>query len=119
MKIDNSNFKDCSLPHDECKQEDLEDNLLPNRKPLDLLFEAMWILGLDLHLSIQTETLQNKQVFFVAGNHAIACYEEGLTKDLAQTLVKYKPRRVVFRDGGFASDTIRINIEPHTYITVL
>ncbi len=97
----------------------MEDNLLPNRKPLDLLFEAMWILGLDLHLSIQTETLQNKQVFFVAGNHAIACYEEGLTKDLAQTLVKYKPRRVVFRDGGFASDTIRINIEPHTYITVL
>ena len=73
----------CSLPHDECKLEDMSDNLLLNRKPPDLLFEAMWILGSDLHSPIQTETLQNKQVFFVAGNHAIACYEEGLTKDLA------------------------------------
>ena len=69
LKIGDSNFKDCRLFPHEYKQENLmhmADNLLPDRKPLDLLFEAMLILGLDLNLPIQTETLQNKQVFFVA-----------------------------------------------------
>ena len=89
----------------------MADNLLPNRKSLDLLFEAMLILGLDLHLPIQTQTIQNKQVFFVGDNHAIACFEEVLTEEFAQALVQYKPRRVVFLDGGFASNAIRINIE--------
>ena len=129
LKIGDSNFKDCSLPPEEYKLEDLEDmadNLLPNRKPLDLLLEAMWILGLDLHSPIQTKTIQNKQVFFVADNHAIACFEERLTEEFAKALVKYKPRRVVFLDGGFASDAVRINIEqlfqqlsPATHITIL
>ena len=114
LKIGDSNFKDCSLPPEEYKLEDLEDmadNLLPNRKPLDLLFESMLILGLDLHSPIQTKTIQNKQVFFVGDSQAIACFEEGLTEEFAKALVKYKPRRVVFLDGGFASDAVRINIE--------
>ena len=129
LKIGDSNFKDCSLPPHEYKLEDLEDmadNLLPNRNPLDLLFEAMWILGLDLHSPIQTKTIQNKQVFFVGDNHAIACFEEELTEEFAKALVQYKPRRVVFLDGGFASDAVRINIEqlfqqlsPATHITIL
>ena len=125
----NSNFKDCSLPPEEYKLEDLEnmaDNLLPNRKPLNLLFEAMLILGLDLHSPIQTQTIQNKQVFLVADNQAIACFEEGLTEEFAKALADYKPRRVVLLDSGFASDAIRINIEqlfqqlsPATHITIL
>ncbi len=129
LKIGDSNFKDCRLLPDEYKLEnlmDLADNLLPNRKPLDLLFEAMWILGLDLHSPIQTQTIQNKQVFFVGDSHAIACFEEGLTEEFAKGLANYKPRRGVLLDGGFASDAVRINIEqlfqqlsPATHITIL
>ena len=124
-----STRRKCSLPPEEYKLEDLEDmadNLLPNRKPLDLLLEAMLILGLDLHSPLQTQTIQNKQVFFVADNQAIACFEEELAEEFAKALVPYKPRRVVFLDGGFASDAVRINIEqlfqqlsPATYFTVL
>ena len=129
LKIGDSNFKDCRLLPDEYKLEnlmDLADNLLPNRKPLDLLFEAMWILGLDLHSPIQTQTIQNKQVFLVGDSQAIACFEEGLTEEFAKALANYKPRRVVLLDGGFASDAVRINIEqlfqqlsPATHITIL
>ena len=114
LKIADSNFKDCALPPDEYKLENLQDmadNLLPNRKPLDLLFEAMLILGLDLHAPLQTQTIQNKQVFFVGDNQAVACFEKGLTEEFAKRLVLYKPRQVVFLDGGFASDAVRINIE--------
>lgn len=129
LKIDTSNFKDCRLWPHEYQQENLihmADNLLPNRKPLDLLFEAMLDLGLDLTLPIHTQTIQTKQVFFLADNQAIACFEEGLTEDLAKTLAAYKPQRAVFRDGGFASDAVRTNIDqlfhqlsPSTHITIL
>ena len=109
-----STRRECRLPPDAYKLEDLEKmagNLLPNRKPLDLLFEAMLILGLDWKSPLQTQTIQNKQVFLVGDSQAIACFEEGLTEDLVKGLASYKPRRVVFLGGGFASDAVRINIE--------
>ena len=129
LKIDASNFKDCRLLPNEYKQEtliDMADNLLPNRNPLDLLFEAMLILGIDLTLPIRTQTIQNKQVFFIADNQAIACFDKGLTEDLAKVLATYKPQRAVFRDGSFASDAARTNMDqlfqqlsPATHITII
>ena len=129
LKIGDSNFQDCRrLPH-ECQQEDLiqlADNLRPNRQPLDLLFETMLDLGIDLTLPIHTQTIHNQQVFFLADNQVIACFEEGLTEEFAQALTPYKPRRLVFRDGGFASDAVRINIgqlfqqiSPSTRLTII
>ena len=104
----------------------MADNLLPNRNPLDLLFEAMLILGIDLTSPIRTQTIQNKRVFFIADNQAIACFDEGLTEDLAKSLATYKPQRAVFRDGGFASDAVRTNMDqlfqqlsPATHITII
>ena len=129
LKIDASNFKDCRLLPHEYKQEtliDMADNLLPNRNPLDLLFEAMLILGIDLTSPIRTQTIQNKRVFFIADNQAIACFDKGLTEDLAKVLATYKPQRAVFRDGSFASDAARTNMDqlfqqlsPATHITII
>ena len=129
LKIGDSNFQDCRrLPH-ECQQEDLiqlADNLRPNRQPLDLLFETMLDLGIDLTLPIHTQTIQKKPVFFLADNQVIACFDPGLTEEFAQALTPYKPRRLVFRDGGFASDAVRINIgqlfqqiSPSTRLTII
>ena len=125
LKIGDSNFKDCRLFPDEYKQEVLfamADNLLPNRNPLDLLFESMLQLGVDLTLPIHTQTIQNKQVFFIGHNEVAARFEEGWTEELAKTLAEHKPCRAVFRDGGFASDAVRVNIgplSPATHITII
>ncbi len=129
LKIDDSNFQDCRRRPREYQQEDLihlTDNLRPNRQPLDLLFETMLNLGIDLTVPIHTQTIHNQQVFFLANNQAIACFEEGLTEEFAKTLTTYKPRRVVFRDSGFASDAVRINIgqlfqqlSPSTHLTII
>ncbi len=129
LKIDDSNFQDCRRRPREYHQKDLlhlADNLRPNCQHLDLLFETMLNLGIDLTVSIHTQTIQNKQVFFLANNQAIACFEEGLTEEFAKTLTTYKPRRVVFRDSGFASDAVRINIgqlfqqlSPSTHLTII
>ncbi len=34
-----------------------------------------------------------------------------MNEDLVRELARFKPRRVVFRDTGFGTDAIKINVE--------
>ena len=37
--------------------------------------------------------------------------DKGVTEDLVKELAKHKPMRVVFRDSGFESDAVKINVD--------
>lgn len=52
-------------------------------------------------------------VFFVDHNALAACFDStgGITEDFVKQLAARKPLRVVFRDAGFANDSVKINIE--------
>lgn len=50
-------------------------------------------------------------MFFVDGNALVACFEQGISEELVKELAKAEPLRVVFRDNGFASDALKINVE--------
>lgn len=50
-------------------------------------------------------------VFFVDGNALAACFDTGITEDFVKQLAAHKPLRAVFRDAGFASDAVKINVE--------
>jgi adenine-specific DNA-methyltransferase len=72
--------------------------------------------GVDLSLPIAQETMAGKVVYFVDansnGNPALAaCFETGITEDFCKLLAKKEPLRAVFRDAGFASDSVKINVE--------
>ncbi len=67
--------------------------------------------GVDLTLPIQRETVKGKTVFFVDGNALVACFETGVTEALVKELANREPLRVVFRDNGFVSDAVKINVE--------
>ncbi len=67
--------------------------------------------GVDLTLPIRSETVQGKTVFFVDDNALVACFDTGITEDLVKELAKHEPLRVVFRDHGFISDAVKINVE--------
>ena len=54
---------------------------------------------------------QGKSVFFVDDNALVACFESGITEELVKELAGHKPLRVVFRDNGFVSDAVKINVE--------
>ncbi len=67
-------------------------------------------------------------VYFVDGNALAACFETDgkITEDFCKELAKRQPLRVVFRDAGFASDAVKINVEqifklmsPHTEIKTI
>ena len=87
------------------------DNIKPDRTPEDLLFQVLVDLGVDLALPIRGETIQGKTVFFVDDNALVACFDTGVTEDLVKELAGREPLRVVFRDNGFASDAVKINVE--------
>ncbi len=114
LKIDTSNMKDVYYRPDQLSQADLfesVDNVKPDRSAEDLLFQVLVDWGVDLTLPIRRETLQGKTVFFVDDNALVACFDQGISEELVKELAKAEPLRVVFRDNGFASDALKINVE--------
>ena len=114
LKVDTSNLTDVYYRPDETKQSDLPglaDNVKKGRTEEDLLFQVLIDWGVDLTLPIRRETLLGKSVFFVDGNALVACFDGGVTEDLVKELARHAPLRVVFRDGGFATDAVKINTE--------
>jgi len=114
LKIDTSNMEDVYYRPDEVKQADLltaVDNVKPDRTAEDLLFQVLVDWGVDLTLPIRSETVQGKTVFFVDDNALVACFDTGITEVLVKKLAGHEPLRVVFRDNGFVSDAVKINVE--------
>lgn len=114
LKIDTSNMQDVYYSPDTTDQKgllDTVDNIKPDRTPEDLLFQVLLDWGVDLTLPIRRETVQGKTVFFVDENALVACFDTGVTEDLVKELARHEPLRVVFRDTGFVSDAVKINVD--------
>jgi adenine-specific DNA-methyltransferase len=131
LKIDSSNMADIYYTPDVIDQSQMKlftDNIKADRKPEDLLFQVLLDWGVDLSLPIRKETIRGKTVFFVnkPPYDLIACFDTGVNEELVRELARFEPLRVVFRDGGFASDAIKINVEqifrqlsPHTEVKAI
>ncbi len=115
LKVDTSNMKDVYYKPDSLKREDLFEqieNIKEDRTPEDLLFQVMLGWGTDLLTSpISTEVIDGKTVFFVDQNALATCFDTGVTEELVKKLAARKPLRAVFRDAGFSSDSVKINVE--------
>ena len=114
FKIDSSNMVDVTLSPDEAHP-DMFDSLVGNikkdRSSEDLLFQVLLDWGVDLTLPIDRQEIDGKEVFFVDGNALAACFDEDINEDFVKKLAEKQPLRVVFRDDGFASDSVKINVE--------
>ncbi|SJM90678.1 hypothetical protein [Crenothrix polyspora] len=88
-------------------------NIRADRSDEDLLFQVLLDWGVDLTLPIQHQTIDGKSVFIVAENAIAACFdrEGGITEAFIKQLAEIKPLRAVFCDAGFASDSVKINVE--------
>lgn len=131
LKIDNSNMADIYYNPDSISQANLfemADNIKPDRTPEDLLFQVLLDWGVDLSLPISKETINGLEVFFVDNNAFAACFAGNgeITEDFCKELAKKEPLRVVFRDSGFKTDDVKINVEqifklisPHTDVKTI
>ena len=87
------------------------DNIREDRTPEDLLFQVLLDWGVDLTLPITQETIAGKTVLFVDGNALVACFDADINEPFVKELAARHPLKVVFRDAGFVSDSVKINIE--------
>lgn len=114
FKLDSSNMKDVYYQPDKLIQTDLLDavhTVKEGRTGKDLLFQVMLDCGIEITHPIQQETIQDKTIFFVDVNALVACFDFGISEELAKQLAHIQPLRVVFRDDGFVSDSVKINVQ--------
>ncbi len=114
LKVDTSNMQEVYYTPDAVTQDllsDQIDNIREDRTSEDLLFQVLLDWGVDLALPISQEAIAGKQVFFVDGNALVACFEKGIDESFVKEIAEHKPLRVVFRDNGFASDSVKINVD--------
>ena len=114
LKVDASNMKDVYYAPDGVKQANLIDqieNIEEDRTSEDLLFQVLLDWGVDLSLPIVEEKIDGKAVFFVDGNALAACFDLNVTEELVKKIAARKLLRAVFRDAGFSSDSVKINVE--------
>ncbi|MBZ0331674.1 site-specific DNA-methyltransferase [Halomonas sp. ANAO-440] len=133
LKVDSTNFRDVFYSPDGFSQDILSsavDNIKDGRREEDLLFQVLLDWGVDLSLPISHQEIDGKTVFFVDGAEKhmalAACFDLDVDEAFVKQLAEYEPLRVVFRDAGFASDSVKINVEqifaqksPNTEVKVL
>lgn len=118
LKIDTSNFEDIYYSPERLRHYDLlesVENMKADRLPEDLLFQVLLDWGVDLSLPISRQEIDGKTIFFVDGAQKhmalAACFDLDIDEAFVKQLAEYEPLRVVFRDAGFASDSVKINVE--------
>lgn len=120
LKIDSSNMTDVYYRPDQANQADMfaqVQNIKEGRTDEDLLFQVLLDWGVGLTLPISKQQISSKDVFFVnaddtgEGADLIACFASDISNELIKTIAEKQPLRVVFRDDGFATDAVKINVE--------
>lgn len=114
LKVDSSNMQDVYYSPGEMQQsllDDLEDNIKPDRTSEDLLFQVMLDLGVMLSSKIVEFKINGKKVFSVADGDLIACFDSNISDEVVTEIAKRKPHYSVFRDSGFAKDSVGANFD--------
>ena len=136
LKLDSSNMKEVYYNPEKYEQtllDGLEDNIKPDRTPLDLLFQVMLDLGTPLSAKIEEKVIecgvrsvesgvsdsrnnstfhtQHYTIYIVDGNDLIACFDNNITDEVVKTIAQLKPLYAVFRDSSLADDSTAANFE--------
>lgn len=114
LKVDSSNMEDVYYRPDEITMQSLfgmADNIKEDRTPEDLLFQVMLDLGILLSSKIEETTIAGKKVFSVADGYLYACFDSDVSEETVKTIAQKKPYYAVFRDSGFATDSVATNFE--------
>ncbi|WP_158980863.1 MULTISPECIES: site-specific DNA-methyltransferase [unclassified Flavobacterium] len=113
-KLDSSNMQDVYYTPTQYEQGQLdllEDNIKPDRNSDDLVAQIMLDWGLPLSLKIEQTKISNKEVFKVADDALLCCFDEGIDEAFAKEIATLKPLRIVFRDKSFKDDTAKENVK--------
>ena len=123
FKLDSSCIRAWEPDRDNLEQALLDsvEHLKPERTEIDVLYELLLKLGLDLCVPIETRVVVGKRVHAVGGGVLLACLAEKVAlndvESLAHGIVQWHKELApasdptcVFRDSAFDDDVARVNL---------
>ena len=113
FKLADSNMEDVYFAPKELQQQDifaLINNVKDGREDLDLLFGCMLDWGVQLSLPLTDLTVAGKKIYNVNDGDLVACFADGINEDVINAIAELNPLRVVFKDSGFESAPLKINL---------
>lgn len=114
LKLDSSNMQDVYYSPADTTQANLfsqVDNVKEDRTPEDLLFQVMLELGATLDSKIETTFIAGKQIFNVADNYLVACFDRDIDDEVVTVIAKMQPQYAVLRDTSMSNDSTATNFE--------
>ena len=114
LKLDSSNMEDVFYAPENFDANNLfnmVDNVKSDRTPLDLLFQVMPELNIELSAKIEEKEVNGKKVFFVDGDYLIATFDTEVNESTVTEIAKMKPQYFVMRDASAANDNVLDNFE--------
>lgn len=104
------------------------DNYMPGRTELDVVYEIMLKLGLDLTYPVEQRQIAGKNVYSIGFGALMMCMDDDITVDVATGMAALhkeliadshqnkaekeedKLWKVVFKDNGFKDDSVKTNV---------
>lgn len=114
LKLDSSNMEDVFYTPEDFNEAHLfntVDNVKSDRTPLDLLFQVMPELGIELSAQVRSEQLAGKSVFIVDDGYLIATFDTEVNESTVTEIAKMRPQYFVMRDSSAANDNVLDNFE--------
>lgn len=114
LKLDSSNMKNVYYNPKEVVHsllaEDI-DNVKEDRTGLDLLFQVMLELGVELSAKIEEKQVGDSTIYVVNESYLVACFDKDINDEVVRTMANIKPVYIVLRDASFSNDSANINCE--------
>ena len=114
LRLDSSNMEDVFYTPEDFNEADLfnsVDNVKHDRSSLDLLFQVMPELDIELSAKIEEKDVNGKKVFFVDGTYLIATFDMDVNESTVTEIAKMKPQYFVMCDASAANDNVLDNFE--------
>ena len=119
FKLDSSNLKQWQPDYDDLETTlfDSISNYVDGRSELDVVYEIMLKMGMELTWPLETHTIGGKNVYEIGMGALMICLDDHITTEVAEGMValhkELSPEtwRVVFKDNGFADDSAKVNIK--------
>lgn len=119
FKLDSSNLKKWQPDYDDLETSlfDSISNYVDGRSELDVVYEIMLKMGMELTWPLETHTIGGKNVYEIGMGALMICLDDQITTEVAEGMAAlYKELapetwRVVFKDNGFADDSAKVNIK--------
>ena len=119
FKLDSSNLKKWNSQTKDVMQSliDSLDNFLPGRTELDVVYEILLKMGIELSTEIEEREVIGEKIYIIDDGSLMICLGENITLAIADEITKLHKEynsefwQVVFRDTGFVSDMDKTNIK--------